>query len=260
MMNKKLAEKKKDLIDSLYDLSESQIDWLTRIVSKFNTQKNFKRFKSDLISDCVLDYFGNALLAHHSSSSEPFSKDKFEYALEISLNSCGQSAKLAPKGNPGHDITINNQRFSLKTQADKSIRADTIHISKFRELGKGSWENVRDLEGLRDQFLNHMQSYDRILTLRAITKPPKPWHYELVEIPKSLLEEARDGDIEMAKKSTQTPTPGYCRVYERGEMESSSGKLKFALYFDAGTERKLQIKGLSKINCIVHAYWEFVIK
>lgn len=257
-MDKTLEEKKRKLIGRLYDLSESQIDWLTRIVSKFSTQKDFKRFKSDLISDCVLDCFGNALLAHHSSSSEPFSKDKFEYAFEISLNSCGQTAKLAPKGNPGHDITINNKRFSLKTQADKSIKVDTIHISKFKELGKGKWENVKDLEGLRDQFFNHMKSYDRILTLRAITKPPKPWHYELVEIPKSLLEEAIDGDIEMANNSKQTPKPGYCRVYDRGEGKSR-GKLKFELYFDAGTERKLQIKKLSKKYCIIHAHWEFVI-
>lgn len=32
---------------------------------------------------------------------------------------------------------------------------------------------------------------------------------------------------------------------------------KYALYFDGGTERKLQIKSLRKSLCVVHASWEF---
>ena len=55
------------------------------------------------------------------------------------------------------------------------------------ELGKGVWgDNPNDLVGLRKHFLEHMKAYDRILTLRTLTKAPK-WKYELVEIPKSLL-------------------------------------------------------------------------
>ena len=35
------------------------------------------------------------------------------------------------------------------------------------------------------------------------------------------------------------------------------GNLKFALYFDGGTERKLQIKAIRKDLCTVHATWRF---
>ena len=41
------------------------------------------------------------------------------------------------------------------------------------------------------------------------------------------------------------------------DVTDSGGESKFQLYFDAGGERKLQIKGLKKAYCIVHAEWRF---
>ena len=105
-----------------------------------------------------------------------------------------------------------------------------------------------------------MKSYDRILSLRAISKPPKEWHYELVEIPKSLLLEARNGEFEMMFSSGQIPKPGYCRVFEKGGKDLLARPIKkkrFELYFDGGGERKLQIKHLDKSHCTVHAEWSF---
>jgi hypothetical protein len=52
----------------------------------------------------------------------------------------GIDAELAPKGNPGHDITVTGQTISLKTEAAKAIKKDKIHISKFMEMGKGDGE------------------------------------------------------------------------------------------------------------------------
>lgn len=158
------------------------------------------------------------------------------------------------KGNPGHDITINGVRFSLKTQADKSLKVGYVHISKFMELGKGDWiDKEEDLLGLREQFLRHMRNYDRILSLRRLPTGKKKniCRYELVEIPKTLLEEAKNGTLRMVHGSRQTPKPGYCDVSE------PRGRIKFQLYFDGGTERKLQIKALDKSLCTVHAEWEF---
>ena len=121
------------------------------------------------------------------------------------------------------------------------------------ELGRGHWgDNVEDLVGLRERFFNHMDSYERILTLRRLKKPG--FHvYELVEIPKDLLLEASSGDFRMMFDSPQFPKPGYCTVRD------SSGKVKYELYFDGGTERKLQIRQLDKALCIVHATWTFEI-
>jgi len=136
---------------------------------------------------------------------------------------------------------------SLKTQADAGIRADSLHISKFMELGKGPWE----LPLLRHMFLEHMSSYERILQFRCLMPGPVAYLYELVEIPKNLLLEGANAELVAQASSRQTPKPGYGYVYD------AERKLKFALYFDGGTERKLQIKAIRKELCTIHATWRF---
>lgn len=243
----------KSLVGTIPELTAGQLHWLHRVVSVFESDHAFALTKSDLFDEETLQNFGDAMRVHHSFSAEPFSKDKFEYVFVKVLNMSGHKATLAPKGNPGHDATVDGVRLSLKTQADKNLKPGTIWISKFMELGKGQWtDKPADLEGLRQQFLTHMQGYDRILTLRALSKAPK-WVYELVEIPKSLLEKARDGTLEMMSASEQLPKPGYCYVRD------ANGAIMFDLYFDGGSERKLQIKSLDKSLCSIHASWEFLI-
>lgn len=251
-MAKNTFERIKSLNQQLHQLSPSQLSWIEAIVSQFSVKRAYFRNDLDLIDECVLESFGDALLIHHCMSKEPFSKDKFEYVLERTFNSCGQSAEIASKGNRGHDITVNGVAFSLKTQADRQIKKDEIHISKFMELGHGIWgDDPEHLIGLRNQFVHHMQNYERILSLRTLSRAPGNWFYELVEIPKSLLLESLNGELKMIISSSQNPKPGYC--YVRDE----AGFVKFELYFDGGSERKLQIKHIQKKLCQVHATWEF---
>ncbi|HEX3148923.1 MAG TPA: hypothetical protein VHR66_12650 [Gemmataceae bacterium] len=137
---------------------------------------------------------------------------------------------------------------------DKGIKADKIYISKFIELGSGEWtDQPVQLEGLRDQFLDHLRKYDHVFTLRTLRKPPPSYFYELVEIPKEVLLLARERRFEMRLNSKQMPKPGYCYLTDRGVEV-------FQLYFDGGTERKLQVKHLKKSRCRVHATWEFDIE
>jgi hypothetical protein len=257
-MSKSAPETKQQRFQSLLEvlkvLTSSQLFWLEKVINIFHLPTQHECFDSDLFSPATLDGFGDALRIHHAFSVEPFSKDKFEYVLEQVLKSHGIDASLAPKGNRGHDITIQNVRFSLKTQADSAIKRDEIWISKFMELGKGNWgDQPSDLEGLRAAFLQHMKKYDRILSLRALSKAPN-WNYELVEIPKSLLKSARHGELKMMMNSEQFPKPGYCFVRDR-----KTGALLYQLYFDGGGERKLQVKNLQKRLCRVHASWKFSI-
>ena len=190
------------------ELTLGQLHWIQRVVSVFREEHRVTICRSDLFDEDILRNFGEAMRVHHSFSTEPFSKDKFEYILVTVLKLSGRKADLAPKGNPGHDATIDGVKISLKTQADKGIREHQLWISKFMELGKGQWnDNPDDLEGLRQQFLSHMQSYDRILTLRALEKAPR-WKYELVEIPKDLLGRARSGRLEMKLHSRQISQTG----------------------------------------------------
>ncbi len=239
----------RELAAALYELTDGQLDWLEGVLNQFKLRPIvWREANSDIVTPCVLEHFGDALQIHHCFSSKPLTKDSFEYVLERVLNDCNISAKLARRGNRGHDITIRGIPFSLKTQADRNIRRDILHVSKFMELGKGRWESAKDFPALRDQFTAHMAAYERILQLRRITSDEYLQEYELVEIPKAMLLLAKKG-VFTASKTKQDPPPGYCTV-------SEGGRVLFRLYFDGGTERKLQIQRLLKERCIVHASWK----
>lgn len=237
------------LAGSLATLTPSQIDLISAVVRQFHLPYEFHRKEdSDFVTPPVLAMLGDALRIHHAFSRQALSKDRFEFALERSLNRAGIPAALVEsRTNRGHDITIAGIPVSLKTQADASIREDYLHVSKFMELGKGPWE----LPLLRDMFLNHMNSYERIFQFRRLLPGPTDHLYELVEIPKKLLLEGSSAQLVTQTHSRQTPPPGYGYVY------GPDGEVKFALYFDGGTERKLQIKAIRKDLCIVHATWNF---
>ena len=240
---------------ALRELTEQQLHLIETVVTQFRRPflKIERQPGSDIVDARLLRDFGDVLRIHHCFSKEALSKDRFEYALEKTLNLCGKTAALAAsRTNRGHDLTVNGVSFSLKTQADKGIKETEIHISKFMEMGKGKWPKTADgLKVLRETFLRHMDAYERIFMLRCLSKDPTCWRYELVEIPKALLQEAEEGELEICRKTRQETRPGYCRVTD------ADGNLKFELYFDAGSERKLQIRHLSKALCTVHAQWEF---
>jgi type II restriction enzyme len=242
------------LIAAIPELSSYRLQLVDKVVGVFQTPKAFVRNQSSsLITSQVLEDFGDVLRLHHAFSREPFSKDKFEYALERVLIESKVSAKLAPRGSRGYDIEIGQKRFSLKTEAAKRIQENTIHISKFMELGGGQWgSDPSDLIGLRQQFLSNLEGIQKILILRALRKGEPSYRYELVEIPKRLLLKAANGRLEMKTDSSQNPKPGYCYVEEGRES-------LFSLYFDGGGERKLQIKGLRKSLCVVHGTWDFSV-
>jgi type II restriction enzyme len=237
------------LASQLLKLTQSQLEWVQGVIDQFQLAYQFTRHDgSDLITDEVLERVGDALRIHHAFSRQALSKDRFEFAFERALKLSGFSADLATsRTNRGHDLTVNRVPISLKTEAANNIRRDTIHISKWMELGRGEWR----LDLLRDLFLEHMGGYERIFTLRRLQPGPEHYEYELVEIPKGLMLEAAACELLTQTESRQNPQPGY------GHVKDAKGALKFSLYFDGGTERKLQIRALRKDLCVVHATWEF---
>lgn len=237
------------LTASLAQLTSSQKALVKTVTEQFGLTHIFCREpSSDIITEQALEAIGDVLRMHHVISRQPLSKDRFEFAFERALLLSGIPARLeVSRTNPGHDITIAGVPVSLKTEASKGIKRDFLHISKFMELGSGEWI----LERLRDQFFEHMKNYDRIFQLRCLVAQPTHYFYELIEIPKALLLEAANCEFQTMVKSRQVPKPGYGYVY--GE----SRRLKYSLYFDGGTERKLQIKRLRKELCVIHATWDF---
>lgn len=245
-----LSKEQQEFLDALDRLTTDQRQFVQNSIHAFTSEHMFWRASdSDVITDAVLASLGDRLLTHHASSRQALSKDRFEFAFESALNAAGVPARLVTsRTNRGHDIDINGVPVSLKTEAAANIREDFIHVSKWMELGRGEW----DLPVLRDLFLDHMQGYHRIFTMRKLKDDGGRTRYELVEIPKTLLLEAAYCDFEVCENSRQNPMPGY------GYVKGLSGDLKFSLYFDGGGERKLQIKHLRKDLCKLHATWSFV--
>jgi len=217
-----------------------------------------------ILDENSASYLGLQMKLHHAFTTSAFSKFAFEHGLMEGVNFSGAEAELARQGNPGYDIAIAGQKFSLKTEAARNSSFDIVHISKWMELGKNpNWgdrdkyliEKEKLLIELAQEFVRHLGGYDRILVLRFLNgkkgNSSFSRYYELVEIPKEVLLECLNGRFEMKMESTQFPKPGYCYVTNR------YGNPIFSLYFDGGGERKLQIKHLDKSVCIQHASWEF---
>jgi hypothetical protein len=238
-----------EIVEALHRLTPAQQEWVKSAIHAFAAACQFCRAPdSDVVTDDVLSAFGDRLLSHHAGSRQALSKDRFEFAFEAALNAAGISARLVKsRTNRGQDINIQGVPISLKTEAADNIKDNFIHVSKWMELGRGEWK----LPLLRDLFLEHMQSYDRVFTLRRLKNINAKIRYELVEIPKTLLLEAANCELEVCINSRQNPQPGY------GYVKDATGQLKYSLYFDGGTERKLQIKHLRKDLCKVHATWTF---
>lgn len=252
-MNEGTQDRVQALVEKLPSLTDGQLYWLERVLLVFESAHEFQPIQDDFVNMDEVRDFGDAMRIHHSISDEPFTKDKFEYVLARVLRMSGHDVKLTGRVQRGHDISVDGVPISLKTQADKDIKRGSLWISKFMELGKGEWSNdPDDLVRLREAFLEHMHAYDRIFTLRTLKRGPN-WLYELVEIPKELLLSSEDGELEMKFDSRQNPKPGYCHV------TTEDGDVKYQLYFNGGTERKLQIKRLDKDYCIVHATWSFTV-
>lgn len=245
-----LSEKEiRKLVGVLRRLSSAQQEWVRSSIYAFGAAHHFDRAPdSDVVTDDVLASLGDRLLSHHAGSRQALSKDRFEFAFEAALNAAGVPAQLVnSRTNRGCDINIRGVPVSLKTEAATNIKDDVIHVSKWMELGRGEW----NLPLLRKAFLEHLHGYDRIFTLRRLKDIGATIRYELVEIPKALLLEAANCELADCSKSKQNPHPGY------GHVKDAVGQLKYSLYFDGGTERKLQIKHLRKDLCKVHATWTF---
>jgi len=250
MCNKNDFNKQLDQLNT----SQKEIILETIRILSLPFEKNNLLYKDSIFNEKIIGHLGDYLKIHHSFSKEPFTKDKFEFAMERICNIRQIAAKLAKRGNPGHDITINGIKVSLKTQAERSIKSDELHISKFMELGKGEWK----FENLRNQFFKHLKNYELIYSLRCLSSDDEKekgiWIYELVNIPKNLLLEAKKGNFRWAKSKT-IPKSGYCDIIDTSKPD----QIKYHLYFDGGGERKLQITHLKKIYCTLIAEWKFAI-
>lgn len=210
----------------------------------------------DIVTDAFHARFARSLhLFHEEFGDAAFQSGACETAFVRAARVAGHRATLAPPGNPGWDVDLNHLLTSLKTQADKGIKEDQLHISKLMELGAAdvAWGSDKDnLPGLRDAVLAAISGYDRTLVFRrlgmAVTALHVEYHYELLEIPKAVLVRMRDY-LPVFGKNT--------KVQDSDSEKDRSATLTvpdaFTVSFGGG-ERKVTLD-VERHQCLHHADW-----
>ncbi len=242
--------KLQELIDVVKDLHPGQLDLLLEMAQAM--RKDIKEDISDK-SDILVPYFtknfSNRLIIHHATHEQNFKKKAFEYAVCAAATSAGKKAKIvSDPTNPGADVIIDGEAFSLKTEASASIREKKITISKLMEA---RW--IRECKTSRDfaletttRVVDHLNRYERILILRAFDLSQNFVRYDLAEIPLSLL-------LRIGRLTENDFTP---RTKSGGSSASvkQNGIKAFTVRLDGSVE-KVTISNLSIDLCIKHGSW-----
>jgi hypothetical protein len=203
-------------------------------------------------STVFLNYFSNVLLLHHATHEEKFKKKAFEYAFRGACRALGLRAQLTANAVlPGADVVVGNEKFSVKTEAERRVSSAYIKISKLMEarwIRDVAPKATRGAEAI-GRVMEHLQQYHRILTLRAFDMPETVHvRYELWEIPLDttlrLIGTLKESDF-----STPTTNNSYSAIVR------INGVALFSFRLDGSVE-KVTISGLRTSACIRHASWE----
>ncbi len=231
-------------------LDPVQVELLTDIArTMLRAVQETRNSASDLVTGRFAADFRNRLLIHHATNESKLTKKAFEYAFQGACRADGKEALVTVSSTfSGVDVTVDGVRFSLKTEAAKDIRADSLIISKFTEA---RWiqqcSTLEELvEEIRTRIPAHLSLYDRILVLRVRDLSLKRVQYEIVEIPIALLR--RVADLTAADFTPRTKQGGSSA---RVKIE---GQTALTLRLD-GSDGKITLAGLRLEYCVRHAVW-----
>ena len=116
--------------------------------------------------------FGLKLAMYHAVTNSPVNKYAFENVLAESCQEVGLSAELPNSSTADVDVILAGKKTSLKSEGKIH---DSIHISKFCELGWGPWSKAGDLyykihrKNKADSnrtFEARIDQYEAVLSLR----------------------------------------------------------------------------------------------
>jgi type II restriction enzyme len=209
---------------------------------------------SKLVTPEFESAFRTRLLFHHSVTDEVLNKKSFEYTFRDAMRVSGRTSEINYSSTArGYDVLVDKDRYSLKTEAQRNIQANSMHISKLMECAwlryvEGSRETL--IKRIEEFVLPHFEQYDRILMLRIFRGPENYYKYVLVEIPKQMLLAIKDlkADDFVAINQRHGTT---ARVKYQGVNA-------FTLRFD-GSDEKVTLSSLRIDLCITHVTWKIPV-
>jgi hypothetical protein len=207
---------------------------------------------SNIINKNSADIFGLRLLLFHHFTNQPLTKKAFEFQLCSTFNLTERPCEVIENSTlPGADLFLTQEKtkISLKTEGAKSIKSESITISKLMEA---RWYRDCTNEDLLFKMIlqkvcPHLEEYDRIFTLRSFPDySNRTVRYDLVEIYKNLLLLLSDRkNLEFSARTKG----GSVTVSVKDGIERA-----FSLVFDASVE-KVTLQNLPTHRCFQHASW-----
>jgi hypothetical protein len=187
--------------------------------------------------------FRSKLLTHHCFMGSPLFQESFDSAFMAACSRAGHKVEQAPPGQRFWDVKIDGRRISLKSTKAKSLRRDTLHISKLTEA---AWIQDCRTAAKRQQstqrlFREYGEEVDAIVQLRYFASSAL---YELVEIPVSLFSQVLD--VGKTHYAADGPTINIPVGKEPPD---------FTLKLDR-SDAKITIANINKELCLVHGTWQ----
>jgi len=199
--------------------------------------------KSPFNSDAFESEFRSKLLTHHCFMGSPLFQESFDSAFIAACSHAGHKVEEAADGQRFWDVMIDGRRISLKSSKAKSIRKDTLHISKLTEAAwiQDCRTATKRQEHTRQLFKEYCDEVDAIVQLRYFQSLRR---YELVEIPVPLFSQIMD----VGRKHFAADGPTI-------NIPIGQNPPDFTLKLDR-SDAKVTIAKINKQLCLVHGLWQ----
>jgi len=187
--------------------------------------------------------FRSKLLTHHCFMGSPLFQDGFDSAFLAACTHAGQQVEPAPEGQRFWDALVDGRRISLKSSKARSLRENTLHISKLTEAAwiQDCRTATKRCEHTHRLFREYCDEVDAIVQLRYFRSLQL---YELVEIPVSLFSQVLA--VSRTRFSADGPTIN---------IPIGKDPPDFTLKLDR-SDAKITIANINKALCLVHGTWK----
>ena len=205
-----------------------------------------------LSHDDWLEHFTLELASHHGTTSAPLKLRPFEDAFINACRSAGWAVSPASRTERFVDCVVTtpdgtSRKISLKSTAAKSLKEDSLHVSKLTEA---AWlQDMRSAKDRRQHTIDLLVAYvdavDVVIQLRAfdVSATTAPARYQLVEFPAKWLKTVERTII--VDFDSDGPTVGL-------PPDVSPPHLRLKL---DRSDAKFTLKDIRIDSCTVHAEW-----
>ncbi|MGW2144063.1 DUF4365 domain-containing protein [Nonomuraea bangladeshensis] len=204
---------------------------------------------SDITVNGFVDSLSSRLLAHEAVSSGPISLDDFVEAFKRASRFSGREVKERSERIAGSTMAIvEDKRCILKMAVARDLKMNTVNIVRFIDapwavdILSGDYLVHRTIEELKIL----LAQFDRYFILRRFSLPDSCSQYQLVEVPKSLLNM-------LASKSLGESVQGRgCSTIRA--FRDNRGEVALKMVIDRSSA-KISLRDISIDRCLVHGSW-----